>query len=185
MIARENIIKFLYENRSIIQTGMILPYFVAKIILRVNKKCVFNNVFLYFVLISDIIFSISFAFYFLISAFFEDIGFFGVVSLFCSIVAFSRCFVDIFEMKIISNRFEYTRIDVEEKIKSIRNILEGVYILSSLFLAMLVVYEKMKFGDNNVIYYCYFASVFIILPRLCRYFFDIYKLDKIDKFLKE
>lgn len=185
MIARENIIKFLYENRSIIQTSMILPYFVAKVILRVNKKCVLNNLFLYFVVISDVIFSISFAFYFLISAFFEDIGFLGVTSLFFSIVAFSRCWVNIFEMKIISNRFKYTRIDVEEKIKNIRNKLEGVYILSSLFLAMLVVYERVKFGDNNVIYYCYFASVFIILPRLCRYFFDIYKLDNIDKFLKK
>ena len=185
MTTKADIVRFLYSYKQIIWAIIVAPFFVVKALLCANSTIIRWKYFIYFALASDISCCFSFIFVGVISAFFEDIGIWGLLALFASLIMAAVCTVKIFEIKFILNPMKYSQKDVDRFVKIIKNILEGVYIFFSFFLTMIIAYEKVKFGDNELVRYCYFASIMIIFPRVCKYFFDVYSPHNIKNFLKE
>lgn len=185
MIAKEGILKFAYDHRQVIWAIMFDPFFTVRILFWTDSKIIRKRFFIYFMLFSDLLCCLSVLFIAIISAIFEDIGFWGIFVLFLSIIMAAFCVVNLFDLKFIFNPMKYSRVDVDRNIKILKNILEGIYLSSSLLLALFVAYNRMKFGDTMIIRYGYIVSVMIVFPRVCKYFFEIYSIHRIKGFLKE
>lgn len=185
MIAWKDILQFFYDHRKIIWVIMLEPFWAVKVLLWSKLKITNRKLFIYFKCVADLLCVFSFLFMAVISAIFEDVGFWGVCFLFVSTVMAAMCVVNLFELKFFLNPNKYSKIDVDRQIKIFKNILEGIYIFSSIFIALYVAYGRLKIADSMIIRYSYVVSVVIIFPRLCKYFFDVYSMHRIKDFLKE
>lgn len=185
MIAGKDILQFLYDHKMGIWVVIYEPFWVVKVLLWTNSKITNRKSFIYFACAADVLCIFSFLFMAVISAVFEDVGFLGIFFLFLSIVLAANCVVNLFEYKFILNQNKYSKIEVDRQIKIIKNILEGIYIFSSMFIALYVAYGRLKIADSMIVRYSYVVSVVIIFPRLCKYFFDVHSMHRIENFLKE
>lgn len=185
MIAWKDILQFFYDHRKIIWVIMLEPCWIVKVLSWSKLRITNRKSFIYFTCVADVLCVFSFLFMAVISAIFEDVGFWGVCFLFVSIVMAAICVVNIFDLKFFLNPNKYSKIEVDRQIKIFKNILEGIYIFSSIFIALYVAYGRLKIADSMIIRYSYVVSVVIIFPRLCKYFFDVHSMHRIKDFLKE
>lgn len=185
MIAGKDILQFLYDHKMTIWLITFEPYWVIKAGVFGKLKIINGKLFIYCACTADVLCVFSFLFMAIISAIFEDVGFWGIFFLFVSIVMAAVCVVNLFELKFFLNPKKYSKIEVDRQIKIFKNILEGIYIFSSIFIALYVAYGRLKIADSMVVRYSYVVSVVIIFPRLCKYFFDVHSMHRIKDFLKE
>ncbi|MFT9441857.1 MAG: hypothetical protein ABF593_08855 [Acetobacter papayae] len=185
MIAGKDVLQFLYDHKMTIWLITFEPFWAVKVLLWTKSKITNRKLFIYFACVADVLCIFSFLFMAVISAIFEDVGIWGIFFLFASIVLAAICVVNVFELKFFLNPNKYSKIEVDRQIKIFKNILEGIYIFSSIFIALYVAYGRMKIADSMVVRYSYVVSVVIIFPRLCKYFFDVHSMHRIKDFLKE
>ncbi|MFT8850453.1 hypothetical protein [Acetobacter orientalis] len=185
MSAGKDILQFLYDHKKAIWLILFEPYWMVRASLWAKLKIINRKPFIYFACTADILCVCSFLFMAVISAIFEDVGFGGIFFLFASIVMAAICVVNLFELKFFLNPNKYSKNEVDRQIKIFKNILEGIYIFSSVFIALYVAYGRLKIVDSMVVRYSYVVSVVIIFPRLCKYFFDVHSMHRIKDFLKD